>query len=562
MIRPRIMPHPAIHLTIGIPRPLGPKLPDRPLVAVLVVEELHQLVQRVAVRALRVRAAGPRRRDDLVRHVAEVESGFWVARAWACDELAEERGHCYGCGCVGVGVGKRKVWEGWLRCEGEGGDGDGDGGNGKVGTEGKKRVVVVHCKAGKGRSGTMACSYLISECGWEASEALARFTERRMRPGFGQGVSIPSQLRWVSYVDRWTKTGKTYVERQIEVMEVHVWGLREGVKVQVEGYVDEGKTIKLFHVFTKKERVIVDGNAPGGGGFIDKASDMAGFQNEGRVPASKSADQLDGMTTKTPDKSSSAASTSTSIEATGAESGGGAVIFRPSTRVILSTSDINIDFERRNKASMGWTMVTAVAHVWFNAFFEGNGPEQNGVPDGNGVFEIEWDKMDGIKGSSRKGTRAFDRLSVVWQVYDPSPGSSKFENTIREPGIDSPVPQMQPANWKGGNETQPEPGKDLGLRTESPASVDVSKASSINSATAEDDSEEGVKPSGPKGEEDLDVDMDSLPQPHGNASEPTLVDVNAGLDTASGTTVGRGVDVLVLFILSPFSFNLDSTTFK
>jgi protein-tyrosine phosphatase len=63
--------------------------------------------------------------------------------------------------------------------------------------KGNGRVVVVHCKAGKGRSGTMACSYLISECGWKPEEALARFTERRMRPGFGQGVSIPSQLRWV-----------------------------------------------------------------------------------------------------------------------------------------------------------------------------------------------------------------------------------------------------------------------------------------------------------------------------------------------------------------------------
>jgi protein-tyrosine phosphatase len=99
----------------------------------------------------------------------------------------------------------------WLREENENGEKK----------ERKGRVVVVHCKAGKGRSGTMACSYLISECGWKPEEALARFTERRMRPGFGQGVSIPSQLRYVGYVDRWTNFGKVYVERQIEIMEVH-----------------------------------------------------------------------------------------------------------------------------------------------------------------------------------------------------------------------------------------------------------------------------------------------------------------------------------------------------
>ncbi len=435
----------------------------------------------------------------------------------------------------------------WLHeLDGKDGKVEGKGRKGrKEDKEERKRVVVVHCKAGKGRSGTMACSYLISECGWTPAEALARFTERRMRPGFGQGVSIPSQLRWISYVDRWTKSGKMYIERQIEIMEVHVWGLRDGVKVQVEGYVDEGKTIKLFHVFTKKERVVIEGNTPGGGGFTDMISDMAGFQNEGKVPKSKSADQLGRMPVpKTTDNSSSS---STSNEATGAESGGSAVIFKPSTRVILPSSDINIDFERRNKASMGWTMVTAVAHVWFNCFFEGNGPEKGGKPDENGVFEIEWDKMDGIKGSSRKGARAFDRLAVIWKAYDPSPGGEgPKEDVITEPGVNSPVPQMSPADWKGGNETSPGLGKDLGLRTEIPGSADISKASSVKSSGLNDDnnSEEGVKPSGPTGEEDLeaDVDVEDLPQPVANGSQPTLAQLNAGLDTASKTTSNQDLN--------------------
>jgi len=52
------------------------------------------------------------------------------------------------------------------------------------------------------------CSYLMSEEGWTKDEALKRFTQRRMRPGFGSGVSIPSQLRYVGYVERWVKGGK------------------------------------------------------------------------------------------------------------------------------------------------------------------------------------------------------------------------------------------------------------------------------------------------------------------------------------------------------------------
>lgn len=448
----------------------------------------------------------------------------------------------------------------WLK-EGEDGVENSGAGEGEVvkgkgdGKKKNKRVVVVHCKAGKGRSGTMACSYLISECGWKASEALARFTERRMRPGFGQGVSIPSQLRWVGYVDRWTKGGKAYVDRQVEVLEVHVWGLREGVKVQVEGFVDEGKTIKLFHVFTKKERFIVDG--AGSTSSVDKLSNRASTLAD-RTVQSNSADQLsspispkiiqpktEGATPSTNAETTQSSSNLQEAEdeeqaSTEPESGGTAVVFRPSKRIILPTSDINIDFERRNKASLGWTMVTAVAHVWFNTFFEGLGPESNGVPNDNGVFEIEWDKMDGIKGSSRKGTRAFEKLAVVWRAYE----EEKTEQVVREPGVDSPVAQMQPADWKGGNEPLPEggKGKGLGLRVEGRHSQDASKASSFNEAAATDsDSERGVRLSGPEGEEDLGVDVDGLPDSAARKNEPVAAQSSGGgvADTASNTTGQR-----------------------
>jgi hypothetical protein len=51
----------------------------------------------------------------------------------------------------------------------------------------KRRVTMVQCKAGKGRSGTVACSYLISQEGWSRPEALRRFKSRRMRAGFSEG---------------------------------------------------------------------------------------------------------------------------------------------------------------------------------------------------------------------------------------------------------------------------------------------------------------------------------------------------------------------------------------
>ncbi|KAI1005983.1 hypothetical protein K3495_g2237 [Podosphaera aphanis] len=249
----------------------------------------------------------------------------------------------------------------------------------------RKRVVVIHCKAGKGRSGTMACSYLISECGMRREEALAKFTAQRMRPGFGQGVSIPSQLRWVGYADRWAKHGKIYVDRKIEVLEMRIWGLGNGVEVHVKGFIDEGKTIKCFHTFSKKERVLAVNTSGNHNG--DKSSDTP--QSKAKVPDSKNL------------KSKSI------------------VVFKPSSRIILPTSDVNIDFRRQSKAGIGLKMVTAVAHVWFNCYFEGQGPEQDSKADESGIFEIEWDKMDGIKGSRKKGIRFLDRLAVLWKVHDP-----------------------------------------------------------------------------------------------------------------------------------------------
>ncbi|KAH6605415.1 hypothetical protein Trco_007122 [Trichoderma cornu-damae] len=438
----------------------------------------------------------------------------------------------------------------------------------------KHRVVVVHCKAGKGRSGTASCSYLIAEEGWRAEDALTRFTQRRMRPQFGAGVSIPSQLRWVGYVDRWTRGGKKYTDRPIEVVEIHFWGLRNGVKVDVEGFADEGKKIETVHTFTKEERLVVEGDAPEGGGLTEMMWDLAGYptnQKEKAADAVEISDSTNDESSKKkgpPDPCPSPRPPDSSVEQMlrrksarliekvsppgshskidrfralitaepspprapsppevrtetpdEAEPGGMAVILKPKDPIRIPHSDVNISVERRNRThkSMGLTMVTAVAHVWFNVFFEGNGPEQQGRATRNGVFEIEWDAMDGIRGSSRKGTRAFDRMSVVWRVADG--GEPKAEEEVVEPKQGEPVPQTQAADWKGAEAAKPLGAeKDLGLRQQSPLSADASRASSVKSVegalnqnqnqsqgqgASVDEVMEGLKRSGPSGE-DLD----------------------------------------------------------
>ena len=425
----------------------------------------------------------------------------------------------------------------------------------------KGRTIVVHCKAGKGRSGTSACSYLISEEGWSVEDALTRFTSRRMRSGFGSGVSIPSQLRWVGYVDWWTRHGKVYIERQIEILEVHVWALRDGVKVAVAGYVEEGKVIKTFHTFDRKERMVVDGGLQK---TVNPAT-VSDHLNEKVLPLQES--NLDAN----PPSYSYLSSAYSKIAY---EPGADAVIFRPSTPIVLPTSDVNINFERRNKATYGLTMVTSVAHVWFNAFFESqnssttptdhgstsvvttNPPRADTLPD-NGVFEIDWDAMDGIKGSARKGTRALDRLAVVWRAI---PETKQGLKIITEPSVGQPVPESKAADWKNANlKTAAESlGKDLGLRTESPSSANVSKASSTtdlsNAALAagggrsDSDSEAGVKAHGPEGEEHIP----RTGYPAISISEPEPVDHTlAGVDDGERPDVDLGIEKMCSPIPDP-----------
>jgi protein-tyrosine phosphatase len=224
----------------------------------------------------------------------------------------------------------------------------------------------------------MTCSYLISECGLELDKALAQFTNTRMRSGFGEGVSIPSQLRWVGYVDQWTRHGKLYVERKIEIYEVRVCGIRDCVEVSIKGYLEAGKVLHTFYTFTNEER----------------NSRNSRIKNETRIERYRARERR---------AQQNQLGTTHFVD------------FKPITCVIVPISDVNITIKRYIRNLSCWDTTISAAYVWFNAFFEGKGPGNNGQADQSGVFEIEWDRMDGICGFKSKGIRALDRIAIFWK---------------------------------------------------------------------------------------------------------------------------------------------------
>jgi len=68
--------------------------------------------------------------------------------------------------------------------------------------EDARNVAVVHCKAGKGRTGMFLSSYLVHAriCA-TAQLAMETFAARRMRAGL-PGVTVPSQIRHIRYYEK------------------------------------------------------------------------------------------------------------------------------------------------------------------------------------------------------------------------------------------------------------------------------------------------------------------------------------------------------------------------
>ena len=66
------------------------------------------------------------------------------------------------------------------------------------------RVIAIHCKAGKGRTGLAICAYLIFSQACESFlRAVQLFNKRRTKNG--RGLQIPSQIRYLNYFEHFLK---------------------------------------------------------------------------------------------------------------------------------------------------------------------------------------------------------------------------------------------------------------------------------------------------------------------------------------------------------------------
>jgi hypothetical protein len=182
-------------------------------------------------------------------------------------------------------------------------------------------------------------------------------------------------------VDRWTnQLGKTYIDRPVEIVEIQLEGLRDGLKVEVQGFVEEGRKIKRFHRFHRSERVDENevppvpvrrhtqypANFPDDDDedktafegspetipkvMVDRREPSLGFPNRALTDPETLSKALVSL--------SNSAAPSPSLPS---------VIFRPRKRVIVPTSDVNIDLERRALANMILACSKLTGRTWMGS---------------------------------------------------------------------------------------------------------------------------------------------------------------------------------------------------
>lgn len=69
---------------------------------------------------------------------------------------------------------------------------------------GSNRVVAIHCKAGKGRTGLICAAYLLYTGVCKNAEAALILFGNQRTSSF-KGVTVPSQIRYVKYFERYLK---------------------------------------------------------------------------------------------------------------------------------------------------------------------------------------------------------------------------------------------------------------------------------------------------------------------------------------------------------------------
>lgn len=246
-------------------------------------------------------------------------------------------------------------------------------------------VVVLHCRVGKGRSGTISIAYMMKYLDCPLAEARDVFMTNRFRPGVSRGVVIPSQLRYLRYHEMYL---------------CYDLGSRNSFLANCAMAEFKLKSINLI----QPSSVILSGHCVA---YI-KIQKYNSDRNDVITVATLETDE----------------------DLLGRPMGGALSMCLP---LELEVSDIQLEFGITSKTSHMINNIGAFAsrsHCWLNLYCEilrSNGAsslapvtleELRKLQDEGQEFSfnIRWNELDGAKGTSNRGIKLFESMTLKWSL--------------------------------------------------------------------------------------------------------------------------------------------------
>ncbi|AAS54831.1 AGR341Cp [Eremothecium gossypii ATCC 10895] len=253
------------------------------------------------------------------------------------------------------------------------------------------RVAVVHCKMGKGRSGTVAIAYLMKYRQIPMLESCQLFLTTRFKPGISRGVTIYSQLRYLRYHETFICYDTLYRPQIMEELR------------RCRFRIDSIEFVNPLGTITRD----IIGSACMLGVKIQKYKP----RNDGLVDLYSVECDEDKEEFSLVD---------------------GKYIILP--RTTIDTSDIRLCFGLRSKTTEfinSVTKLTSSAYCWLNLYWETVSCSRSLSPTnfliteldeeirsniGQPTFTIKWEDLEGTKGTLNKGLKLFDSLTLYWSL--------------------------------------------------------------------------------------------------------------------------------------------------
>lgn len=246
-------------------------------------------------------------------------------------------------------------------------------------------VVVLHCRVGKGRSGTVSIAYMMKYLECPFTEARDVFMTSRFKPGVSRGVVIASQLRYLRYHELFLRHDHDTREALVFNCETARFLLKSITLEQPSGVILSGHCVAFIK--------------------IQKYNDVR--------------DNVVTMATLETDE-----------DLLGQPMGQSLSMCLP---LKLSAQDIRLEFGLTSKTSYminGIGSLASRSYCWLNLYCETLRSSRSDLPgrltleelrkeqeDGmEFLFNVRWNELDGAKGTCNRGVKLFESMTLKWSL--------------------------------------------------------------------------------------------------------------------------------------------------